>query len=580
MNTKTTGIRFAMALASITLATPALTSAAACVVGTGTSVSCTEVALDACLPGGARFDGTVTFDCGGAKTISVTSTKIISADSAIDGGSVVTIDGGTANGVLLVSADVTLTLDDVTVSGGTSTGDGGAIFNLGTLVVVDAIFSHNGSGRNGGAIFNGRGATLVVSGGSFFDNTANVDGGAIRNEGRLTATDGSFVENAAGADGGAIFSDGDLTVTSSAFLSNTARIGGGAISSNHGAPTVANCTFFANQADLGGALRNDDGTPTVTNCTFSGNGATTDGGAIFSAAPFTVTAINTILANSTSGGNCGALDGLRTIIDGGHNIDDTGTCNFAGANCAAPGSSFCKTDPRLDGGPASNGGPTQTIALEPGSLAIDAGDESICAGAPVSNLDQRGFVRPGAGAASCSIGAYEFRAVPPTTLRLGCAATPLDDCKPAGKAKTPLHVIASPSPDENRLSWTWKNGAATAFDELGDPSRTTSYRLCVYESAEQSAPVLEALAAAGGGCGKHPCWKVIPKKAVRYRDRSGSSDGLVRVIARSGKGRRATVVVRAKGAELPLPPRPLLAPVTVQLQTSDGTCWQTTDSTN
>src|SRR5262245_40587910 len=41
----------------------------ACVAGTGTSVSCTDVAFDECLPGGARFDGTVTFSCGGSATI-------------------------------------------------------------------------------------------------------------------------------------------------------------------------------------------------------------------------------------------------------------------------------------------------------------------------------------------------------------------------------------------------------------------------------------------------------------------------------------------------------------------------------
>src|SRR5262249_52152799 len=32
----------------------------------------------------------------------------------------------------------------------------------------------------------------------------------------------------------------------------------------------------------------------------------------------------------------------------------------------------------------------------------------------VNNLDQRGFVRPGAGATNCSIGAYEFDAAPPS----------------------------------------------------------------------------------------------------------------------------------------------------------------------
>ena len=45
----------------------------ACVVGTAPTASCTEAALDACLPSGGSFDGTVTFDCGGAATIAVTT---------------------------------------------------------------------------------------------------------------------------------------------------------------------------------------------------------------------------------------------------------------------------------------------------------------------------------------------------------------------------------------------------------------------------------------------------------------------------------------------------------------------------
>src|SRR5207249_3535179 len=103
------------------------------------------------------------------------------------------------------------------------------------------------------------------------------------------------------------------------------------------------------------------------------------------------------------------------ITDGGHNIDDRDTCGFTGAGCTTPtGTSFCNTNPLLDpAGLASNGGPTQTIALEAMSPASNAGDETACAAPPVNNLDQRGFVRPGVGATNCSIGAYEFSCAPP-----------------------------------------------------------------------------------------------------------------------------------------------------------------------
>ena len=65
------------------------------VVGTGAPGSCTEAALDAALGCGAPSGsppvsnctggGTVTFNCGGAATITVTSTKTINADTTIGG---------------------------------------------------------------------------------------------------------------------------------------------------------------------------------------------------------------------------------------------------------------------------------------------------------------------------------------------------------------------------------------------------------------------------------------------------------------------------------------------------------------
>src|SRR5256712_12516854 len=122
MNSTTVRTRFVLVLAPLVLAVLGATSPAlACVVGTGTSGSCTEAALNACLPGGGGFDGTVTFACGGAATITVTSTKIISADTTIDGGSVVTISGGGTGMVVIVAgARGTPALRKRTISRGNS----------------------------------------------------------------------------------------------------------------------------------------------------------------------------------------------------------------------------------------------------------------------------------------------------------------------------------------------------------------------------------------------------------------------------------------------------------------------------
>jgi hypothetical protein len=164
----------------------------------------------------------------------------------------------------------------------------------------------------------------------------------------------------------------------------------------------------------------------------------------------------------------------------------------------------------------------------------------------------------------------------------GCSALPLDGCRTSGQHDAPaLRVVDSASPDKDRLVWSWRRGAATTLADLGDPTTTTSYRLCVYENAVQNPSlVLDALAPAGGACGAGSCWKVVPRKGVRYRDRSGSSNGVVTVAVHAGAEGRAWITVRSKGAHLPMPALPLLAPVTVQLQASTGTCWETVDSTD
>jgi len=65
-----------------------------------------------------------------------------------------------------------------------------------------------------------------------------------------------------------------------------------------------------------------------------------------------------------------------------------------------------KLDPQLSlAGLADNGGPTKTIALIPGSPAIDAIPLADC-----PTADQRGFPRPDVGEVACDIGAYESAA--------------------------------------------------------------------------------------------------------------------------------------------------------------------------
>ncbi|HWH34981.1 MAG TPA: choice-of-anchor Q domain-containing protein, partial [Acidimicrobiales bacterium] len=100
---------------------------------------------------------------------------------------------------------------------------------------------------------------------------------------------------------------------------------------------------------------------------------------------------NTIVADSTAGGNCAGTT-PASITDLGGNLSYPST-----DSTCPPG--FTVADPVL--GPLQdNGGPTETIALGPTSAAIDAG---VSDGCPVR--DQRGESRPQGG--GCDIGAFE-----------------------------------------------------------------------------------------------------------------------------------------------------------------------------
>ncbi len=109
-----------------------------------------------------------------------------------------------------------------------SDSNGGAIYNLGTLIISDSTFLENNShGRFGwgGAIFNtGEGAATIANS-TFSHNIADHSGGAMRNDGKAQAfiSFSTFVDNYVGVWGGAIYIEGGtINVSNSLFSRNTA----------------------------------------------------------------------------------------------------------------------------------------------------------------------------------------------------------------------------------------------------------------------------------------------------------------------------------------------------------------------
>ncbi|MGB9379595.1 choice-of-anchor Q domain-containing protein, partial [Candidatus Binatus sp.] len=316
----------------------------------------------------------------------------------------------------------------------------GTIAIAATLNITDAQLAIMGFAGAPGITISGGNATQIVTVGATNLTLEN-----------LTLADG-FVGAPPTAFGGAIYEDlTNLEIENCTFSDNTAggaggAGAGGAIFMNSGTVTIINSTFANNAAPSGpiempvagdgGAIFNDTGTLTTTNTTFSGNEAGI--GAVISILsvfmhPAVTSMRSTILANSKGGGgNCDTSFG--TVTDDGYNISDDNSCGFSGTSVNH--STTLHLDPA---GLASNGGPTQTIALEPNSQAIDfipvadCTDQSSPTPLPVTT-DQRGYPRPDPGNPDfCDAGAFELQTMPfvlaPNSERLQIArsSTPYSD---------------------------------------------------------------------------------------------------------------------------------------------------------
>ncbi len=394
----------------------------------------------------ASAGDTVNFSCSGTITISTTLT--LDKNLTIDGsGQTVTISGGNAVRVLFVDPGVTVTLNHLTLSGGMVTGPGSGIYNMGTLTVTDSTISGNSATTGGGGIFNTGALTVINSTISGNSITSGGGGGIYNNSSATLAVANSTLSgNTATTAGGGIFNNtsGTVTITNSTFSGNSAPNGGGIYNSTGAsALTIANSTFSGNSGTNGGGIQNR-ATASITNSTFSGNTATNRGGAMMSlggvltlinstlsgnGAPNggsgfygsgTLNYSNTIIANPTSGSDCFSAT-LGTNLN---NLVEDGSC-----------SAGLSGDPTLGAALANNGGPTQTLAPLSGSPAIDAGDDTTCAAAPVNSLDQRGASRWQG--AHCDLGAYEK------------SPTVVSDCSgPSGYADRLVEVItAAPAGD-------------------------------------------------------------------------------------------------------------------------------------
>lgn len=413
-----------------------------------------------------------------ATTVDAQKTSGIFSISALAGAVTISglrLENGLATGGSAVSSaapqPLTLSGDVFTqnTTGGPGTGSSGAVgFHPkapASLAVINSTFTANAAGGDGnGTVSSGQGlggaiafsptsGTLSVSGSTFTNNraggnggaglsSAQGEGGAIEAFGEVTVAiaNSSFTANRAGGNGGggAASADGgggaveffgesanaSLSITGSTFASNeaggSAGIGessgtgeGGAVEAEgEGTAALTNDTFVENNANHGeGGAYATGLLSTLLNDTLAGNASTGGRGGNLAIGAAATTLTNTIIVGgaATTATNCSVVGG-GLAFSAGHNLEDT-----TPSQCGLTATGDKVGANPLLGVLQNNGGPTATEALQPGSPAIDAGNNSGC---PAS--DQRGALRP-AGAA-CDIGAFEV-ATPAASTGLAAPIT-------------------------------------------------------------------------------------------------------------------------------------------------------------
>jgi len=274
----------------ITLAVLLGCSARACAANAVVASPCGEAQFDTAFNAvNAGSGGILTFNCGGAKTITFTGGKNVVAPVTIDGANLITLDGNGSTYFFQVFSAKSLTLKNITLQNGADNGTH-PLENFGALTLDHATVKNNVS--IGSAVYNND--TLQVLASTFSGNSLQAGGdtaGAAIHQvsGSTKVTGSTFSSNTipfainSGTGGAIALGSGDLKIAHTTFSSNSAFEGGAIRLGSATTALIESSTFSGNSARYGGALENAGSTATIKQTSFTTNNTTggSDGGAIW-----------------------------------------------------------------------------------------------------------------------------------------------------------------------------------------------------------------------------------------------------------------------------------------------------------
>jgi hypothetical protein len=334
------------------------------------------------------------------------------------------------------AGDVTITDTEIIDNNAQTNGQGGGIFvaaGTSSFSLTDSVVTGN-SAENGGGLNIATAGPVAIADSDISSNTGTGAGGGAN---ILTSIDSVPV------------SGGQVTIDRTTFDANTAVTGGG-ISISERAVVMTNSTVSNNTASSGGGGFKvaSSSRATFNNTTITGNNAETYGGGFY----FSLVSGVSFNQSTISENEAGAAGGLitrtnsafvllelsGTILSGNSSTSSGFEDVYANKNTALSseysilgnsngpvvtdlGGTIRSSTPGLLA-LADNGGPTLTMALDPTSIAIDAGPDPV---APFTGngFDQRGTPYVRVSGSAVDIGAFELQADPPPTSSTTSSST-------------------------------------------------------------------------------------------------------------------------------------------------------------
>ncbi len=372
-----------------------------CVAGNGADV----INFDASLSG-------ATITLGGSRLEVRDSTVVINGSKQI-------IDANHASRVLLIR-DANVTLSNLALTGGgypttgSEVGGGGIWTSNSDVSLINVVVSGNATNGGGGGIAS-FGASLTLINSIVSGNLAGEDGGGIVAElTQLDISDSTIADNQLDANrkygaGGIKISGSSGTIRGSTIsgnsvtIRNTKKNQAGGVYIERSSISMSNCTVSGNSAIgsnsiAGGVSNSYDSVDTekgfgltLINTTISGNTASASSGVSVGGLRLSEFGSGSRLENTILSGNVGGTESDLSASSG----TPTASHSLLGTSLAGSfdGNGNVFSDSPGLGALSDNGGTTFTMALQPGSPAIDAGDNALILSGVQSDQRGSGYAR-------------------------------------------------------------------------------------------------------------------------------------------------------------------------------------------